>query len=506
MLRLVPIDSINPSSYNPRKADQKRLKILELSLSKLGFVMPIYCDKSGEILSGHQRHHVSKLMGLTHVPVYFTQQMKLNERKALNIAFNRGTNDLAQKDTPKSITEALSGFDLNAVASKVDNKKFDDPLFYRCMKTTSLPVQKLVEVNRGRWVNYARNMARVLYSKKIVMPVICTPDNKVVNGIGRLQYAAEKRWETIEVVYISEEEAELSNVVLNLLSMDFDIHSRYEDLLRYNSFRRSRRSRKELGFGFIFVVAPNTRPNAFDVTEPSNTKLWKKTHGRSVVDFGAGHLTETEILRSIGVHVSCFEPYRLGGSDQISKPESLKIAKAFLDDVASGRRFTSVFISSVLNSVPFEKDRQKIACLCAALCDDKTHLYACASSTIDSVSYASTLGIDALAKRQSTYATFALDYESGITIGDFKEHPKVQKYHSPDEFYDLFKRYFEVVNVNAKYSNVQATCHTPRRKQIFEDLRKAIEFEFDLPYPDGSTMGLVDYALKAYSKRLGVEL
>ncbi|UKA27176.1 ParB N-terminal domain-containing protein [Photobacterium damselae subsp. damselae] len=54
MLRLVPIDSINPSSYNPRKADQKRLKILELSLSKLGFVMPIYCDKSGEILSGHQ--------------------------------------------------------------------------------------------------------------------------------------------------------------------------------------------------------------------------------------------------------------------------------------------------------------------------------------------------------------------------------------------------------------------------------------------------------------------
>lgn len=250
MLRLVPIDSINPSSYNPRKADQKRLKILELSLSKLGFVMPIYCDKSGEILSGHQRHHVSKLMGLTHVPVYFTQQMKLNERKALNIAFNRGTNDLAQKDTPKSITEALSGFDLNAVASKVDNKKFDDPLFYRCMKTTSLPVQKLVEVNRGRWVNYARNMARVLYSKKIVMPVICTPDNKVVNGIGRLQYAAEKRWETIEVVYISEEEAELSNVVLNLLSMDFDIHSRYEDLLRYNSFRRSRRSRKRAWLWF----------------------------------------------------------------------------------------------------------------------------------------------------------------------------------------------------------------------------------------------------------------
>ena len=37
-------------------------------------------------------------------------------------------------------------------------------------------------------------------------------------------------------------------------------------------------------------------------------------------------------------------------------------------------------------------------------------------------------------------------------------------------------------------------------------LRAALEFEFDLPYADGTRMGLVDMALQAFSKRLGVKL
>jgi len=37
-------------------------------------------------------------------------------------------------------------------------------------------------------------------------------------------------------------------------------------------------------------------------------------------------------------------------------------------------------------------------------------------------------------------------------------------------------------------------------------LREAIDFEFDLPYPDGSRMGLAAEARAAFSKRLGVKL
>jgi len=39
-----------------------------------------------------------------------------------------------------------------------------------------------------------------------------------------------------------------------------------------------------------------------------------------------------------------------------------------------------------------------------------------------------------------------------------------------------------------------------------EQLRAALEFEFDLPYPDGSRLGLVAEAKAAFCKRLGVAL
>ena len=38
-IKLVGLDDLNPSAYNPRTADPKRLDIIELSLRKLGFVL-----------------------------------------------------------------------------------------------------------------------------------------------------------------------------------------------------------------------------------------------------------------------------------------------------------------------------------------------------------------------------------------------------------------------------------------------------------------------------------
>lgn len=507
MLKLVPIDSVKPSTYNPRKADVERLDILELSLRKLGFVLPLFADANGEILSGHQRHLVAKeRLGLKHVPVFFTEEMDIADRKAINIAFNRGTNDLNISDTPTNMTEALAKANLVESSQMVEDRDLQDRSFYRCLNSRPVLVSELVDANRGCWINYARNMARMLKRKKVDMAVVCTPDNKVVNGIGRLQYAAEKKVERIEVIYISHEEAALSHAMLNLLSMDFDIHTRYEDLLRYNSFRRARRARSSLGQGFIFAVAPNSRSKDFDVETDTNSKLWKRTYGRNVVDFGAGHLTETHLLRGIGVNVTPFEPYRLGENGNINKDESIDLAIGFLEQVRSGKKFDSVFISSVLNSVPFAADRRKIACICAALCGPKTRLYACASSSTDSTSLNVTKGSDGLAQRQSTYATFGLDYEDGITIGDFQEKPKVQKYHSPSEFYALFKHYFQTVRVEDSLNNVRATCMTVDFKAVVKDLKAALEFEFNLPYPDGSKMGLTTMAIEAFEKRLGVKL
>jgi len=98
---------------------------------------------------------------------------------------------------------------------------------------------------------------------------------------------------------------------------------------------------------------------------------------------------------------------------------------------------------------------------------------------------------------------FRLEYEPGIRIGDFQDKPKVQKYHTVAEFRELFGPFFRSVKAEEFASNVTAICSgalPPAR----ERLRAAIEFEFDLPYPDGSRMGLAGEAREAFSRRLGI--
>ena len=82
-ITLESIDAIKPSTYNPRSAVPERLDLIELSLRKLGFIAPIFADADGEILSGHQRHLVAERMGATHVPVFRTKALDLDQRKAL---------------------------------------------------------------------------------------------------------------------------------------------------------------------------------------------------------------------------------------------------------------------------------------------------------------------------------------------------------------------------------------------------------------------------------------
>ncbi len=500
MIKIVPIDKVRPSAYNPRKSDPARLKIIELSLRKLGWLLPIYADQDGEILSGHQRHLVASRMGQKEVPVYYVPRMSLDERKAINVAFNRGTNDMNHSDAPDTLKEALDRSNVFEIASRLADK--DD--LYPCLKAEQVSIEPFLQENKGRWIPYTRNIAYMLRRRGIEMPVIATRDYKVVNGIGRLELAAEKKEDAISVVWISEDEAALSHAMLNLLSMDFDLHTRYADLLRYNSFRRSRRVRRSLGWGFVFAHYRGKSVKEYDVTKPENAEAWKRTHGSVILDFGAGHLTETEILRSIGVHVTAFEPFRIGDNDKIDKGKSLALTKEFLADVANGVQYTSVFISSVLNSVPFRDDREHIACLCAALCGKKTRLYAVASARSHQ-NWRNILGQHQLSDRRVSECVFRLEYETGISLGDFQAKPKVQKYHSQKEFYELFSPFFGRVQIGEKSANVTAICADPVQIDPIR-LAKAIEFEFDLPYPDGSRMGLVDEAKAAYGKRLGLKL
>lgn len=494
---LVPIGSLKPSTYNPRETDPERLDVVTLSLRKLGWLLPIYATDDGEIISGHQRHLAAQVMGQKMVPLCNVGAWELPKRKAANILFNRATNDVQRYETTADMAAALSASGVIAAANGLPDK----PEHYPCMNARAVATSDLIAANKGRWQNYPANVAGALEKHGVVMPVICGPNLQIINGIGGVQKAAERGRKTCAVVELTAEEAAVAAPLLNWLSMDFAIHTRYADLLRYNSFRRARRVRKCLGFGFIFAVNAGKPDHAFDINNPAHRGKWKKKYGTSILDFGAGHLTETELLRSVGVRCTPFEPYRLtpGTAADIDKAESLHLTSEFLAEVAAGVRWSSIFIASVLNSVPFEQDRQHIVTICAALCEPQTKVYACASGTQQESWQNTGIGKD-WAGPLSGSLKFQLDYEPHVLLGEISDKPKVQKYHSPREFYDLFDTGFERVSVRNISHNVTAIASQARPLDT-DALAAALEFEFDLPYPDGTRMDMVAQAKEAFAAR-----
>ena len=497
LFELVSIDSVHPSSYNPRTADPRRLDLLELSIRKLGFIHPLYADENGELLSGHQRQFVSKRMGLTQLPVGRTAAMDLNTRKAVNIAFNRGTNDFNVQDTCKTLAAMLEAHDPVGLASRLADCPPEK--FFRCMHPESVPLDELLAANVGRWIQYARNISCTLEGHGIILPIICTPDRKVVNGIGRLQLAGERKQPFVDVVTINEEEAAFANVMLNYLSMDFDIHTRYADLLRYNSFRRPSGVKKWLGQSFTFALVKSNACKTFDLSSSANRAKWIRQYGRTICDFGCGLMDETRIVRSIGVKSIPFEPYFLDANREICPPLARKIAREFLEEIASGVKFDSIFLSAVLNSVPFLEDRKHVICILAALCLPGTKVYAHAASD-HSRNYLNANGADMVSRTANSQSKFNLDYEPRITIGELGAKPKVQKYHTPAEWYALWHEFFARVIVSESSTDVMCIADRPRPVSQ-ERLVAALRHEFNLPYPDGSRMELTAEALEAFRKR-----
>jgi ParB-like nuclease domain len=501
--KLVPSRLLSPALYNPRETDPYRLKLIVNSLTKLGWLLPLYAIKNKDgmfdLISGHQRTLAAELLKYDMVPLVEMPDLDINKRKAVNILFNRGTNDFSI--TQGSI-DALSTIDANQY-DKTLSLLPDKKNAYPCMTPEVFDLKSLWDVNKLRSINYARNTARALCKNGVMMPlIVCRQTLEVSNGIGRLQYLLEKGFAQYNVVFIDEVEAEFAKISLNLISMNFTLEKHYENHLRFSSFRRSRNTRNNLGRGFVFRLIKGRRLEDFDITKIANQEKWQDTYGKTVLDFGAGHLTESDVLSSIGVKVTSFEPYRCI-KGVVSKKHSILCIDKFLDDVEKGVDFDSIFISSVLNSVPFRKDREAIIQICSALSSKKTVLYIATMHKKHSNYYAAATS-EAFNKKHSEMMTFKLEYKDGIILGDFNESPKVQKYHTNEELYEVIKTGYNTVSVDL-YGD---TCCARAKGPIWtkEALRASLEFEFELPYPDGSTMGMSKRAIAAFEKRLGIKL
>jgi DNA modification methylase len=132
----VPIKSLKPCPWNPRKWDTSAKEQLRESLTRFGFVDPIIVNNHSErkniIVGGHFRWTVAKELGLTEVPVVYISLTEDKERE-LNLRLNRNTGEwdydlLKDFDTSLLLDVGFDNDDLSSIwdhALEIEDDGFD---------------------------------------------------------------------------------------------------------------------------------------------------------------------------------------------------------------------------------------------------------------------------------------------------------------------------------------------------------------------------------------------
>jgi len=495
MVKAVPIADLYPDNANPRKPDQARMALLRLSIQKLGFIMPVYATDDGMLLSGHQRLTVAKSLGLTTVP---TIRVKLKEAdiKGINILFNRATNDFSAFDTGLKASERLHYADVLEAAEELPDFEGED--FY-ALKAVDTNLRGLGSEDGSRYDKKAAVMAENMLRLGIHIPIVMSESGRVVNGIHRLFSAKEHNVKTWPVVTIPDEFADVALTFLNYLSMDFHVDDEFASVLRYSAYRRPQNNRGAVPKAYRFWANGCRTLLDADSYSVDYWRHFRDMHGQSLIDFGAGLCKVAPFLRDKGMDCIDFEPYRIDFEKDKGKPcpiLSKQEARRFLDEVADGRRFTSIFLASVLNSIPFPKDRMAVLAIVHALSSKDTVIYGtCRDITDFNYEYG---GI-----RNANY--FVFDSEPGVRVGDVVKNPKIQKFHTQEEADAMFSRLWNKREYWPGGNVFYFKLSSPKGINP-KVVASALELEFDLPYADGTTMDLVEHAKICFGKRLKVKL
>lgn len=489
---------LSPDKNNPRKPDENRLALLALSLQKMGFILPVHATPGGLILSGHQRYTVAQRLGYGTVPVSFHELSK-KQQNGINILFNRSTNDFNAFDTGSKVKERLSLMELTEAAREFEDfvdVYGEDWIAYETEEQSIVGLGKDVG---DRYDKKATVMASKLTRLDIRIPIVVTESGRVVNGAYRLFAARQDGQTKWPIVQISDEYADLAFNFLNYLSMDYDVTEEFASLLRYSAYRRPQNNRGSIPKAMRFWAnGEQTRLDRDSYTKDYWSKF-REIHGATLLDFGSGLSKTKPFLEKKGFQVLDFEPYRIDPDSDSGEPSprySKLKAVEFLQEVADGKPFDSIFLASVLNSIPFPQDRIAVLAIVHTLCGFTTGTFGTCRDISDFEYEYSGL-------RNSNY--FVFDSEPGMRLGDSLARPKAQKFHSADETEKLLRMFWNRVQTWSGGNVHYWLAKAPKRVNP-KVVSQALELEFNLPYSDGTTMGLVADAKQAFGKRLGVKL
>lgn len=502
---ITALGDLHPDEMNPRERLEDREVALELSLSRFGHLMPLVADQSGCLVSGHQRYRTLCDLGAEIAPVLRVpnpeDKLLRGARLMLHNLASADISDRVHHDPSADSQRFVACVEAMAARPAID---LDDPANWPCMTAVERPIADLIAMNPdirlGSESKADATIALARHPYFIRLPILVDADGKVVAGRQRFAAAATSNYDTWPIITVDDDP--LLAEAINVISMGYASQP-LADVCRASVWLTASWRRKRLGRGFIFYTDRNAVTTEFDIVKRRDD--WVAKHGTYVADIGAGGFGEAGLLNSVGVTSVAFEPFALPlGDIEPNRDFTRKMTGVFLDEIAKGRPFDSVFCSAVLNQVPFEEDRIRVLTIVHALCSP------------DTGAYVSCLGV-----HNGDWQLFAAGQAhrkptvSDVRVGGFEPGTQVtslalgrvmiQKWHTEDELRHLLGQLWGSVQIGKNTSSwfCEAREPYPIRRNL---LRRAIEHEFDLPWKNGERLGLVREAVAAFSARLGVDL
>ncbi|MGB2762125.1 MAG: DNA methyltransferase [Minisyncoccales bacterium] len=114
----VPIDSLRPSEYNPRKISNESMEQLKESIKRFQMVDPVIANiapsRKNIVIGGHMRLRAAKELKFKEIPVVYVNISDIEREKELNIRLNKNTGDWDWNLLANFDEDFLSGIGFNS--------------------------------------------------------------------------------------------------------------------------------------------------------------------------------------------------------------------------------------------------------------------------------------------------------------------------------------------------------------------------------------------------------
>lgn len=445
-MQYAKLNDIKPADYNPRVITDDKFKQLMDSIRQNGFCIPVLVNKSNNvIIAGHQRTKAAKALGMESIPVIYISNITKSDEVLFNQIHNGCDNEQNAKATilkrhPTGFSQA-SCDDFNIVGY---NAQIVKETCHLLLKYGNCLMAVIADGEMVLGKNYA--YACKLLNMPVNISVIESDGELLKEKYGDYSYRHLKKNTWVQGL------AQMSRLPLG----------------------KSKKAKKSCLYEQMVIPR------------------FLRDGTATLLDFGCGrgeYVNRLPQNRAIGVEFYNHNTRSINvskGNCQIN---------ALIEHISTKGLFDIVVCDSVLNSVDSTEAEKSVVLSTWAMLKDKGTLFI-SGRCVDSLDSLANLNYDRATMKRHMWFLDKENFTAMFRRGQWF----YQKFHNKQQAIELIENNgFSVVKYTSNGMSWQIEAVKTKTVER-DDIKKAIDFEFDLPLPDGRSYKRNNEVMQALAK------